>query len=99
MAPSLLPARVDVVLADAPPEEALAAIAAGRAVVFPGGFVCADGAERRGGLGLPGCGYRGRLGPQPLCDVKYIYSCASVLSHPVPLCLRVMRKDQEPSLL
>lgn len=41
-----VPAGVDVVLADAPPEEAFAAIAAGSAVVLAGGAVPADGTQR-----------------------------------------------------
>ena len=38
-----VPAGVDMVLAYGAPEEAFAAVAAGGTVVFPGGFVPADG--------------------------------------------------------
>lgn len=42
----MVPAGVDVVLADAPPEEAFAAVAAGSPIVLPRGAVPTDGAQR-----------------------------------------------------
>lgn len=72
MASLLSPARVGVVLAYTPPEEALAAITAGCTIVFPSGFICADGAQRGRGLGLSSCSYEGRLGPQRLCGRKWV---------------------------
>lgn len=46
-----VPAGIDVVLADAPPEEAFAAVTAGRPVVFAGRPVPADGAEGADAIG------------------------------------------------
>lgn len=46
LSPLSLPAGVHVVLPDAPPEEAFAAIAAGSPVMLPCGAVPADGTQR-----------------------------------------------------
>jgi len=46
-----VPAGIDMVLADAPPEEAFAAVAAGCPIVFAGRPVPTDGAEGADAIG------------------------------------------------